>query len=288
MLNDKTHSVLIYHFTDPMMGLTYESEPFLRQLETHFGKRVRLQFVMGGLVRDVADFMIADDFKDGKEHAFIRYNARLAKIYESEQSISGMPIKMDRLNLFAENRRSSIPLNLAFKAVERIYPDKAEHFLYRLRYATIVEQRITTDESELTQIALDVGIDKAKFMQAYQSDATHNALQHDFALRAKLGIRALPAYLFCYGDKQRLQIGVLNFADFVQIIDHLSDGKISPQSPILDEDTLQNFIQKRPLVALTEIRHAFCLADNQTVTNWLDKIPNAWQWVGQDLIKSVA
>lgn len=80
MLNDKTHSVLIYHFTDPMMGLTYKSEPFFRQLETHFGERVRLQFVMGGLVRDVADFMIADDFKDGKEHAFIRYNTRLAKI----------------------------------------------------------------------------------------------------------------------------------------------------------------------------------------------------------------
>ncbi|AGH37326.1 DSBA oxidoreductase [Bibersteinia trehalosi USDA-ARS-USMARC-188] len=40
------NKVTIYHFTDPMMGLTYESEPFFRQLETHFGDQVALKFVM--------------------------------------------------------------------------------------------------------------------------------------------------------------------------------------------------------------------------------------------------
>lgn len=146
-----------------------------------------------------------------------------------------------------------------------------------MAFITIQTNHLVSDEQQAL-IVNELG--KAEFMQAYHSDVTQNALQNDFALRAKLGIRALPAYLFCYGDKQRLQIGVLNFADFVQNIDQLSDGKISLQLPILDEKALQNFIQKRPLVALTEMRHAFCLADNQAVINWLDKIPNAWQWVG--------
>lgn len=128
MQNNNHKTVQIYNFTDPMMGLSYESEPFFRQFETHFGEQVCLRFVMGGLVRDVVDFMIADDFKDGEDNAFVRYNARLARIYESEQSISGMPIKMDRLNLFAKNRTSSIPLNLAFKAVELIAPEKPKLF----------------------------------------------------------------------------------------------------------------------------------------------------------------
>ncbi|WGE89692.1 hypothetical protein [Actinobacillus arthritidis] len=43
-------------FTDPMMGLSYESEPFLRQLETHFPNQLQFAYVMGGLVRNVADW----------------------------------------------------------------------------------------------------------------------------------------------------------------------------------------------------------------------------------------
>ncbi|MDO4431470.1 MAG: hypothetical protein Q4B95_09335 [Lonepinella koalarum] len=35
--------VKIYNFTDPMMGLSYESEPFFRQLDTHFGRQVALK-----------------------------------------------------------------------------------------------------------------------------------------------------------------------------------------------------------------------------------------------------
>lgn len=271
--------VQIYNFTDPMMGLSYESEPFFRQLETHFGEQVALHFVMGGLVREVGDFMIADDFKEGEAHAFLRYNTRLAKIYESEQAISGMPIKMDRLNLFADDRRSSIPLNLAFKAVQRLAPEKAEHFLYRLRFATIVEQRITTDEAELVNVAVEAGIEKTAFLNMYHSDEAKQALQNDFNLRATLGVRGLPAYLFCYGDKQILRTGVLHFSDFVQTIQQISNGVIFPSKPILNEVILQQFIASRPLVAMTEIRHAFHLADNQSVIDWLNKIPCAWQKV---------
>lgn len=38
-------------FTDPMMGLSYESEPVYRKIETHFGDRLRFRYRMGWLVR---------------------------------------------------------------------------------------------------------------------------------------------------------------------------------------------------------------------------------------------
>lgn len=285
MQNNKHKTVQIYNFTDPMMGLSYESEPFFRQLETHLGEQVCLRFVMGGLVRDVADFMIADDFKEGEDNAFVRYNARLARIYESEQRISGMPIKMDRLNLFSENHTSSIPLNLAFKAVELIALEKAETFLYCLRFATIVEQRITTDESVLAQIASEIGMDKTTFLQAYHGEQAKHALQSDFDLRAKLGVRALPAYLFCYGDKQILTTGVLDFSEFVAIIAQISNSKITPNLPTLNKSTLQNFLAKRPLVSLTEIRYAFNLTDKQTVMDWLNQVQNEWRWVDGEFVE---
>ncbi|HHW7579602.1 TPA: DsbA family protein [Mannheimia haemolytica] len=276
--------VKIYNFTDPMMGLSYESEPFFRRLDTHFGRQVALQFVMGGLVRDVADFMTLDDFKDGKERAFQRYNARLAKIYEAEQAISGMPIKMDRLALFDETHTSSLPLNLAFKAVELINPNLAEPFLYRLRFATIVEQRMTTDERVLADVAVQTGMAKEAFFKAYHSDTVKHALQNDFDLRAKWGIHALPAYLFCYGDRQILKTGVLDFDGFASVIKQISDGQIVPTKPTLNTATLQYFLQKRELVSLTEIRHAFDLADNQAVREWLGKIEQNWRWLDEEFL----
>lgn len=154
-----------------------------------------------------------------------------------------------------------------------------------MRFATIVEQRITTDESVLAQVASEIGMDKATFLQAYHSEQAKHALQSDFDLRAKLGVCTLPAYLFCYGDRQILTTGVLDFTDFVAMIAQISDGKIKPNLPTLNKTTLQNFLAKRQLVSLTEIRYAFNLADKQTVVDWLGKVRNKWRWVDGEFIE---
>lgn len=150
-----------------------------------------------------------------------------------------------------------------------------------------MEQRITTDEAELANVAVEVGIEKTAFLNAYHRDEVKQALQNDFNLRATLGVRGLPAYLFCYGDKHILRTGVLNFADFTQTIQQISNGTILPTPPELNEALLQHFIQKRPLVSLTEIRHAFHLASNQAVMTWLNKIPHLWQPHGKDFLERV-
>ena len=49
--------IIITTFTDPMMGLTYETEPVYDRLREQFGDQLELRFVMAGLVRDVEDFM---------------------------------------------------------------------------------------------------------------------------------------------------------------------------------------------------------------------------------------
>ncbi|OOF56660.1 hypothetical protein [Rodentibacter genomosp. 2] len=75
-------------FTDPMMGLSYESAPFLAKIETHFSGQIEIQTKMAGLVRDVRHFMIAEDFRDGEARALEHYNCRLAHIYQAEQDIT--------------------------------------------------------------------------------------------------------------------------------------------------------------------------------------------------------
>lgn len=193
--------VKITTFTDPMMGLSYECEPMFRKLETHYGEQIEFEYVMSGLVRDVYDFVDRADLRFGKAEAIRRYNKRLAKIYESEKHISGMPINMDSFCLFDSEHTSSLPLNLAYKAVQLIDPEKADLFLYNLRYATIVDCRPTTHLEEITDVVRKTGINVDRFMTAYNDGSVQTELDKDFALFQRLGLHSLPAYLIQYGKR---------------------------------------------------------------------------------------
>ncbi|OOF64159.1 DsbA family protein [Rodentibacter sp. Ppn85] len=246
-------------FTDPMMGLSYESEPFLRKVETHFGGQVQCRPVMSGLVRNVYDFVDPNDLAISPEYAIAQYLPRLAQIYNAEQSISGMPIQITELALFSTERPSSVPLNLAYKAVELIAPDKAAAFLYRLRFATIAEQRPTTEFNEILRVVEQVGIDKTHFERRYHSDTAQAALEHDFRSKKSLNIDRLPAYLFEYKGKQQLVKGVLDDQALFAIITKLTDGKLQPQAPAISQSAVKKLIEKHKLISPIEIQYAFGL-----------------------------
>ncbi|RPD83951.1 hypothetical protein EGK75_11875 [Neisseria weixii] len=57
-----------------------------------------------------------------------------------------------------------------------------------------------------------------------------------------------------------------------------------PRRPVLNETVLQNFLEKRPLVSLTEIGHAFGLSDNQSVKARLNKIPTVWRRIDDEFL----
>lgn len=91
------NKITLTTFTDPMMGLSYECELIMRKLETHFAGQIEFHYAMGLLVRNVHDFMMPEDYADTEAESISRYNARLARIYESEESISGMPIHISSI-----------------------------------------------------------------------------------------------------------------------------------------------------------------------------------------------
>ena len=210
--------IVLTTFTDPMMGLSYEHEPVLRQLETHLGAQIEFRTVMALLVRDAHDFMTAQERSRTPEERFRLYNARLARIYQSEEAIGGLPILMDGFALFAPDRPSSLPLNLAFKAAQLIAPDQAERFLYRLRYAVVVETRPATKRDELIRVAALTGLDTALFSHALGSAKTREALERDLRFTASLGVHSLPATLVQYGNSAMMLSGMGNFHEHAQAI----------------------------------------------------------------------
>jgi predicted DsbA family dithiol-disulfide isomerase len=252
-------------FTDPMMGLSYESEPFFRRLETHFPEQITFRYVMSGLVRNVYDFVDPEDLKVSKKYALEKYRLKLATIYKSEEDITGMPINMTDLQLFSTEYTSSIPLNLAYKAVQLADDSKAAHFLYNMRFATVVECRPTTRLEEILAVVANTGVCTKTFLEHYEDGSAQAALNDDFSLRQSLGVRGLPAYLFEYQAKRVLINGMIGYDKFHSIITKCTDGEIAEKPPEVSTDSIRQLINLHPLISPIEIKEAFSLRDISAV-----------------------
>ena len=200
------------------------------------------------------------------------YNARLAKIYESEESISGMPINMRGFQLFSVDETSSLTLNLAYKAVQIIDASKADEFLYRLRYATIVETRPTTRAEEILKVVNDLNIDEDEFIAQSKNGNAESALQKDLNFAYKLGIHTLPAYLIEYDGEGALFQSLLGYNDFVRIIYTLTKGAVKPEVPEKSLASLKKLLYKHPLISPIEIREAYDFSDVDEVMKFISPL----------------
>lgn len=205
-------------FTDPMMGLSYEHEPVLEKLREHYGERLTIRYIMAGLVRDVSEFMNACELSLNAEEGIAVYNKRLAKIYKSEESISGLPINMENFRLFDTEHRSSYPLCIAYGAAKLSDPAKADNYLYTLRKATIIEERQTVRTEELIACAAEAGINEKVFKTHFSDGSAEALFRTESQYARNLGIYNLPAYLIRVCHRQTLIRGLPDFEWFVSEI----------------------------------------------------------------------
>jgi len=193
--------IILTVFTDPMMGLSYESEPIPDALARRYGERLAIRYVMSVLVRDVSDFMTGAERALPPEEGIPLYCRRLAQIYKSEESIGGLPINMEGFRLFDPEHRSSKPLFLAYKTAQIIAPALADAFLLNLRHATVLDCRPTTHEEEILAVVRESGIEEAAFLSAFHDGRAEAALEQDLAFTRRLGIHSLPTYVIQHRGK---------------------------------------------------------------------------------------
>ncbi len=207
-------------FTDPMMGLSYESEPIMDRLKREYGEKIKFRYVMSLLVRDVSDFMTPKERAMEPEKGIRLYCERLAAIYKREEPIGGLPVNMDGFCLFDAQHRSSKPLNLAYKAAQLADPNKADSFLVALRHATVKECLPTTHFDVILKLVRNAGIDEAIFTRHYQNGRADTALEKDLSYTRSLGVQSLPAYLIQYAEKRRLMQS-FHYQDFANAIERV-------------------------------------------------------------------
>lgn len=214
------NQIVMTVFTDPMMGLSYESEPILDALSERYGERLQVHYVMSVLVRSASDFMTPAERALPPEEGIPLYCRRLAGIYKSEEAIGGLPIHMEGFRLFDPGHRSSRPLCLAYKAAQLAAPEKADAFLKHLRHATVLDCRPTTHEEEILAVVRASGIEEKAFLAAFHDGRADAALEQNMALTRRLGIYTLPSYLI-RSESRAVLMQSFDIEEFSATIDQL-------------------------------------------------------------------
>ncbi|WP_136525472.1 DsbA family oxidoreductase [Geomonas ferrireducens] len=248
----------IVEFTDPVCTWCWGSEPVLRKLETRFGEQVKVSFIMAGLVKDITAFY--DSYNDiGGDP--VRSNRQIAKHWLEASQRHGMPVKIDGFSLFSRERVSSYPLNVAYKSAQMQDQNLADRFLRRVREASAAEAKLTNTTEVLVELASEVGLDVARFVEDFSNGAAQKAFEQDLAITQRYNARGFPTFLVRFEGKETLLRGYRRYEDFKAVIGLMTEGEIAelPISP--SEEAVMAFIRTYLSVAPVEIKMTFDLAD---------------------------
>jgi len=230
-----TPRVEITYFTDPYCSWCWATEPMLYRIRETYREQVRIRYVMGGLVRDMADFY--DSLND------IRTTAEVAPHWRMVSERSGQPIDERLMEDITDPHFSTWPACIAVKAAQLQSEEIGEAYLRRLRRAALTERRIISHPEVYRELAREVpGLDLARFEGALQDGSAERAFQADLAECRRYGVTGFPTLLFAPAGRVLLPhawepilvVGHRSFGTYRQVLRRIAPDlmEYEPRDPV--------------------------------------------------------
>lgn len=257
----------ILHFTDPLCGWCWGSEPVLKKISESYGDNVEIRKVMGGMVGD-----IRMNFPDELAEEFDSINAAVSGMWKTASSRHGMPVAEEGFHLFSEENLDSFSQNISVKAAQMQGEIRATDYYRRLMEATMVENRDTSKLSVQIEIADEAGLNTGAFIMAMKDGSAEKAFKEDAKLLYKYQVNSFPTFLVRYEDKEVVMRGFHIFEDFKKVVDeYLDASEIVPIEYVGTLGEIEDFICKYPSTAPREIETVFPLGSLEV--DWtIDKL----------------
>lgn len=184
----------LLYVADPMCSWCYGFAPVIEGIADHFGERLPVELMMGGLragntkpMTDADKTTIAGHWRKveqatGQRFDFERLDAREGWVYDTEPACRAV-VTMRLLNP---------RLALAYKA--------------RVQRAFYAEGRDTTRDAVLADVAAEAGVDREMFFAELISEEARRAAGRDFTTARQAGIHGFPTLLAGDGTGQYLVV----------------------------------------------------------------------------------
>lgn len=254
-------TVEIIAFTDPVCTWCWGDEPVVRAVQARYGDQVHVSYVMGGLVKDIRQFMDVGNAIGGDPE---RSNRSIAAHWLEASQRHGMPVETEGFRLFTNDAPSTYPLNEAYLAAKQQGEELANTFLRRMREASAAEARQTTTLTVLTELAAEVGLDVGAFLTAMRDGSAAAAFEQDLATTAAYGVRGFPAFIVKGQAEKALMLpSYQDYGTLREVIDLVSEGTAVEATLTKDADSIITFIQQWRSASDVEIVTAFALTDEE-------------------------
>lgn len=253
--------ITIYQFTDPTCIWCWGNEPTMRAIEYLYGDKVRVEYIMGGLVEDISTLY---NINGSKEHIITQANNRIHENWLAASRRHGMPVSKEPMKLYTEQYRSSFPQNIAYEAAKRLDKEKSKSMLRQLREATFLENKRTSQMDVLIEIATHIGLNAAEFIEQYTYGDAQADFMRDRMLCRRNGITGFPSYMACCENTNIVLSGYQNLCTIQRVISRLSKDKIKPRRLGPTLRNIKTFIKHYTTTFLAEIEVAFSLDKDKT------------------------
>lgn len=248
--------ITILQFTDPICVWCWGNEPVMRAIDFLYGSKVRIEYIMGGLIEDISSLY---DIKGDKDNAIHHANTLIKRNWRIAAERHGMPVTESDKELFSARYPSSFPQNIAFEAAKRLDSTLAKRFLRLMREATFVHARRTSQIDTLIDLASQAGYDAAAFLDEYTTGNAHADFMQDRMLCRRQGITGFPSYLIKNDDTEVVIGGYQNLNTFHTIIKRLSAGRIRPRRIGPSAANMTDFVKRYGSVYPVEVEILFAL-----------------------------
>ena len=253
--------IIILQFTDPICIWCWGNEPVMRAIEYLYGDKIKIEYIMGGLVEDITTLYALT----GEKQEIIKHtNQTIVKNWHTASDKHGMPVVVGDVELFTERYPSSFPQNIAYEAAKRIDSSLANNFLRMLREATFTQCRRTSQIDVILDIATQAGYNAATFIDEYTAGNAHADFMQDRMICRRYGITGFPSYVVRNGDTEVIIGGYQNLNTFHTLIKRLSAGKIKPRRIGPSIANMLDFVNRYQSVYPVEIETVFSLDRYQT------------------------
>lgn len=260
--------IQIFEFTDPICTWCWGSEPQMRALEWRYGDLIDTDFIVGGLVKDIREFI---DPSLGIGQDPLRSNAAIARHWLEASKRHGMPVNVEGFHLFDEHNVSSYPLCIAYKSAQFQSRADAKRFLRRMREAVAFEGRQANRTDVLLELAEECRLDIGMLLGDMRGRSGMRAFLDDLDACHDYGATGFPTYLIRVNGTEGLMKSYQPYENFVRAIDELSNGALQESPVPASEENVLSYVQRFKSVADKEVAVAFGIALGEA-TRYLDAL----------------
>lgn len=199
---------LIY-FSDPMCSWCYGFSTVVEEIRKAFGRALPIRLVMGGL-------------RPGTEQPLTpQARQEITTHWKHVHEASGLPF--DETVLSDGFVYDTDPAARAVVIVRREDPELAVAFLARVQRAFYAEARDVTQGETLADLASEMGLDRARFLQQWESEDAKQETWRDYAISQRAGVTGFPTLVAGPNEEGVFGVVTRGYAPPEQVVGVLKD-----------------------------------------------------------------